>query len=295
MNMDNLTKKTTTRFFLTGLLLLLISFSQVSAQNIKRDSSLVYVAVQDTNRIKRIDSVTNVIGNQLNLLQEKAEIINKTVNKIDDNTNDSFFTKAVESYIFDLIYEIFGYKSGTKANLFSRIASILGFLFLLVRIYYFFYKGDKGKVLKGISTSYIIIFAFFAFLLPWTSLILPNKESDKSQIVRTTKYAKELNDELEKIKSSNFDKLKKNIKDLEALRIDTLQFASENSINSIDEKLSSLQQQLSETSIKLDSVDKKINTIDCNKSGFQSFFVFLTFLMVSVLFIWIAKEWWKNK
>jgi hypothetical protein len=286
--MDNLTEKTTTRFILTGLLLLLISFNQVLAQNFKQDSSLVYVAVQDTNRIKKIDSVTNVIGNQLNLLQEKAETINKTVNRIDDNTNDSYFTEVVKNYSFSLIYELLGYKSGSMNSL-SKFVSILSFLFLLIKILFFFSKGDRYKVFKILLNGYFFILAFFVLLLPWTSQILPNNEADKSQIVRTTKYAKELNDELEKIKSSNFDKLKRSIKDLEALRIDTFQFTSEKNINNIDEKLSNLQQQLSETSIKIDSLDRKINTIDCNKSGFQSFLAFLTFLMVLVLFIWIAK------
>jgi predicted PurR-regulated permease PerM len=278
-----------------------MTIGYMNAQTNRKDtvSTKVSFCLQDSTRFNKIDSVTENISKQLNTLQEKAELINKTVETIDDNTNDSYFTEAAKNYSFSLIYEFLGYKSETSTNWISRIVSILSFLFLVIRIYFFFNKDEKHKALKGFLNGYFILLAFIALLLPWTSSILPNKEVDKTQILRITESTKKLNDEIEKVKAANFNELINNIQELQKLRFDTIQVAKESSIKAFDTKFNLLQSQLIQANKKLDSISEKVNN-DKNENNakrgqqvFQTWLVVLTFLMVLVFFIFfISKKPW---
>jgi ATP-dependent Zn protease len=262
---------------------LLFGNNSIKSQNNPKDSAIIFVESQYPNRLNRIDSTTRIIDKQLNLLTEKTEAINKRVKTIDENTNDSYLTEAAKDYSFSLIYEILGYKSGST-NWWAKIVSVISLLFLLVRICYFFKKG-KHPLILNISVT---ILASFAIFLPWSSHFFPNEDIGKSQIIRITKHAKELNDEIEKIQTVNFDELKNNIKELQDLQIDTIQFAKDKNIKAIDEKLNQIQIQLIAVSDKLDDCDKNIDIKKSNiasrgRQRTQTWFIILGFLGIIVI------------
>lgn len=284
--------------------LVLLNYGTGIAQhtNFKSDSNKIYIVVQDSARLNKIDSLTMNISSQLSLLQEKSAAINKTVETIEENTDDGILVEGAKSFLFTFIYELLGYKSGSPTGFFSKIISGLSFLFLLLRIYFLLFNQDKKhpKLTKVISI-YLWGLAVFALLLPWSASLFPSKEMDKEQILRVTENAKKLNHEIENIQDADFTKLVRDIQELQQLRIDTIQLAKESSIKSIETKFNYLQNQVILANKKLDGLDNRISNIKKEnnpaKRGqqvLQTWLLGLTFLMILVCFIFfISKKPWK--
>ncbi len=292
--------------FLSIWMLTLLTYGQGVAQKtvIKSDSSKTLIVIQDSIKLNKIDSLTENISIQLKTLQEKTGVIKKTVETIDKNTNDGILVEGSKNFLFTLIYELLGYKSGSSTSWFSKFVSFISFLFLLFRIFFFFSKKDKEypKFTKAINI-YLVGLAIFALLLPWTASFFPNKEMDKEQILQVTENAKKLNLEIEKIQSSDFAKLVSDIQELQRLRVDTIQLAKESSIKAVETKFYLLQNQLTLANKKIDGLDNKISDIKREENNarrgqqvFQTWLIVLTFLMMAICFIFfISKKPWNNK
>jgi hypothetical protein len=278
------------------------AYGQLNAQGQLKhvDSTKTEYFVRDSSRFDKIDSGTENIIKQLSALQEKVTLINKTVETIDDNTDDSILAEGAKNFLFTFIYELLGYKSGSSTGWVSKIVSGISFLFLLFRIYFFVSKKDKEhpKFTKAVN-FYLVCLSIFALSLPWTASLFPNKEMDKEQIIRVTENAKKLNREVEKIQSADFTKLVNDIQELQKLRVDTIQLAKESSIKAFDAKFNLLQNQLLQANKKLDSIGSRIindnnyknkNIARRGPQVFQTWLIVLTFIMVFIFFI-IIKPW----
>ena len=246
------------------------------------------------------DSLLYSISKQLNGFETSLKDANKKLKTIDNNTNDSYFTEAFKNYTFSLIYELFGYKKDTKTNPISRLISIISLLFLIIRIYFYFSKRHRNKLFVKFLNFYLIFLAFLTLLLPWLSVILPNKDVDKTIIARTKKSVKELNDEIKVIKDADFTKTIASIQYIEKLNIDTIRLANEKSIKNLNERFSILS----------DSIHKKVSLLQTdieflrskmeknNLSGFarskaqklQTWIIVLSFLILLATMLLLNKK-----
>ncbi|MDN3688344.1 hypothetical protein [Cyclobacterium jeungdonense] len=135
--------------------------------------------------------------------------------------------------------------------------------------------------------------------MPWTSSILPNKEVDQAQILRITESTKKLNEEIEKVKATNFNELINDIQALQKLRVDTIQWAKESSLRAFDAEFRVLQNQLHQTNEKLDSIQSRIitesneNIASGGQQAFQTLLIVLTFLIAVIFFLFFVsrKPW----
>lgn len=226
---------------------------------------LLFIAAISNAQNKNDSLIVNINTgvNQINMQLDSTE---KTLMKIKENTvPDSFIKEVAKNYVFSFIYEVFGYKS-SSTSLISKIASVISLLFLLLRIYLFFSKKeDEAKSKKKFLNIYFLIVASITIFIPWTSVIFPNNQIDKSVLSELNKSVKVLNDEIDKLKSTKFNDLIFNINSLQKLRVDTIQIANEKSIKNIDTQIDSLNSSLKDQIKAINNKLDKLNTICLDK------------------------------